>query len=316
MRAAEEHKPKSIILGGGVFVGNTFVDFKSLIYSPWGYGMMIAQEGGMSFQVGLTQWLVIALSLILFIYLLFRKKIDLQSRNSLFYFFAFLISIVMMLPVSLGFWKLLSTVIVIDFTWRVLAVCVFASAVLAGFITSKYKYSFLLGASLIILAIFFNRNHLRINKIQDWDLPFYLKLERTTNQYDEYTPKWVDSGLVREKAKDKILFSQSDSPVIPNVNKSNQLDFFINATESGIVRINTVYYPGWKGYVNDKEIPLSPNRDLGGIMTLPISEGSNHIKLIFKETPLRTISDGISILSGIIMLSGIVISKKKDKNRK
>ncbi len=276
---------------GSTYSGRTYLTLNKLIYSPWGYGTQGAQEGAMSLQLGIAQWLVVLLSLTTLLFLFWKKK---NSPEAIFFFFLFLLSVFMMLPVSSGLWDLITKFVFIDFTWRALAVSVFAVSVLAGFVTSKFKYPKLLLVFLIVLALYANRNHLRINQTLEWPVSFYLKLEKTTNSFDEYTPKWVDRDLV-EKPRPKVEFSDKKATVNISKNLYHDLEFSLETAKEGIVRVNTVYYPGWQVMVNDK--PVAINYEGTGLIEFPVQSGASKVIARFRETPLRLTSDFISLLS-------------------
>lgn len=276
---------------GGVFNGTTYLTLDKLIYSPWGYGTVDAREGAMSLQLGLAQWLVVALAAGTIIFLFWRRK---NFPEAIFYFLLFLLSVFVILPFSSWFWNLINRFTFVDFTWRALAVSVFAVSVLAGFVISKFKYPRLLLIFLIIFAVYANRNHLRINQTLDWPVSFYLKLEKTTNTFNEYTPKWVRQDLI-EKPKPKVEFPDSQAKIAISKNISNDLEFSLETPREGTVRINTIYYPGWQVSVNDKRVKIDYENT--GLIEFPVKSGTNKIAAGFKETPMRLASDIISLVS-------------------
>lgn len=299
---------------GNAFVGNTFLNLKQLIYSPWGYGMMRAVEGGMSFQLGFVQWLVLLLSILLIIFLAIKRRqiADNKIKDAVFYILVFTVSIFLMLPPSIFIWRVISKIAVIDFTWRVLVIPVFSSAVLAGFLIYSIKgktVKTIMALFIIILAIYTNRNHTRINQSLDWPLTFLLELEKTTNSFDEYTPKWVNNGYIKDK-RDKIEVNNFTSKVNILSQKSNLLKFSLENTVREKVVINTVYYPGWKVYINDKLIETKPSAN--GVMEFEVGAGLNNILLKFAETNLRKVSNLISLMT-FILLIGLTQKKRHQK---
>ncbi len=292
-----------------VYSGVTFLTINKLFYSPWGYGTMDAREGAMSLQLGLTQWLVFVLAFGTLLFLFWKKRL---SPEAIFYFVLFLFSIFIMLSASSFFWDILTKFIFIDFTWRILAVSVFAVAMLAGFIVSQFKYPRLLVIFLIIMALYANRNHLRINEILDWPVSFYLKLEKTTNSFDEYTPKWVNRDSV-EKRRPKVEFSEPKAEIAISKNVSNDLEFSLETPKAGIARINTIYYPGWTVAVNNKAVPVDYQSN--GLIEFPVGSGANKVVSRFTETPLRLASDMISLLSIGFIGYMLLLKRKKTRSR-
>lgn len=298
---------------GPAFIGNTFVSLRNLFYSPWGYGTIDAKEGAMSLQVGFAQWITVILTIISLSIIILKKKLsekNLLFSDTCFFIILFLVTIFVMQPASLFFWKIISKYVVVDFTWRILAVTVFSSSVLAGFVVKKMNKFLIVSVFLIILALYSNRNHLRINQVLDWPMDLYLKLELTTNSNNEYVPKWVNMAKVKKKWSQKVEFTDNEAEITILNNRSNYIDFVVNAKKQGLAKINTVYYPGWKVWVDGKarEIIHEPS----GLMEIELFPGTYKVVAKFTETPLRKISDLVSI-TAIILVIPMFVKIKKNK---
>lgn len=287
-------------LMGPVYTGSTFVSLKNLIYSPWGYGLMNGGVGAMSFQIGIAQWVTVFLTLVLGI-ALYVKREKLANRKHLtgegiFYSILFALSIFMMMPLSGPFWNLIKKVAIIDFTWRILPLTVFAVSLMAGFVAYQLKkYNTWFALFIIILAFYSNRNHLGINKTQDYPIPFYLELERTTNDIDEYTPRWAQRNLMKKPVVNKVEYTDNKAFIYLKTNRSNYLNAGVEASAPGQVKINSVYWPGWETYVNGKKVDL--NYKSSGFMEIPLTPGHWTVEAKFSETFSRKICDLITISS-------------------
>lgn len=295
-------------ISGALNINNKFISLGRLIYSPWGYGTMDAKEGGMSFQVGITQWIIVFISFLLLIFIK-NKKNKLQFFTGVFFLGSFIFTIYAMLNISLPFWRLITKITIIDFPWRIMSVTVFSSSILAGFtcfFIKNRKIRYILSVALILLLFYSNRNHLKINQTLDWPLDFYLKLEKSTNSYDEYTPKWVQDNTIKE-TKETVISKNSDTKISNLKKSSNLVTFNISAPLTDNVRINTIYYPGWKLYINGKAAEIKYNN---GFMEFTANEGKSAVVAKFTETLIRKISDFISIMTIIILLTLNVIIKR------
>lgn len=301
-KVAELMKPSSI--------GTSYVDLSSLLYSKWGFGTITSKEGSMSLQVGIAQLLAVVTAAILIIkqkIFIDHKAAAYKTNEAFFYLIFFILSIFLMLSISRPVWGFINNFFVVDFTWRVMSLTIMAISILAGFSIRKNKIGYLLGIVFIIVAVYANRNHLRINQSLDWPLEFYLKLERTTNSFDEYTPKWVNLSQIKEN-QPKIEIADKNATLEILKLKSNSTEFKVDASGDTNVRINTIYYPGWRLYVDNNEIQIDKNPS--SYIEFSVPAGNHEVKLQFQDTPLRLFANFITMLSVIILISGFIFFKK------
>ena len=137
---------------------------------------------------------------------------------------------------------------------------------------------------------------------------FYLTNGATTTSSNELMPLWVKK-MPSERPAGKIeVFGQGK---VENVSyNSKQISFSVDLLSQSIVRINTIYFPGWKTYVDGKNADISYINE-AGVMDITIPSGIHEIKAIFGETPIRLISDIIS-LSAVSVLLFIIVKEKSN----
>lgn len=290
---------------GAALIANPFTNITDLIYSKWGYGTVGAKEGGMSLQIGISQLISVIISIPLLLYSLFKKgKKSSQFKNAVFFLLTFILTVFLMLPYSKTLWDLLRPIAIVDFAWRIFPVTIFAVSILAAYVVSSVgKFKVFMAFIIVIIAIYANRNHTRINQVQDWPVSFYIKLEKTTNIADEYTPVWAQRNLIKKQVVKKVEYTDNKAFINVTSNKSNYLSANVNASASGLIKINTVYYPGWKTYVNGKNVKL--NYESSGFMEIPLTPGNWHVEAKFQETPLRLISDLVSVASVLLIVTKV-----------
>ena len=288
-----------------------FLPVSKLIYSPWGYGTVDAAFGPMSLSVGPVLLLIGGAVFLSLVFISFKKKNikKIISGHGFIFFLIFALTIVMMLPPSLYFWQFISRYIIIDFNWRILNLSVFTVSILAGWlifqIKPKKKLASVLGLTLLILAFYTNRNHLRINQTLDWSVPFFLKLEKTTNSFDEYSPKWSDPHYVKENAP-KI--AGSDRFTYEFISQKNSLyELKVKVNRSGRLNLNILYYPGWSAYVNGKKVKIDYEEK--GLIEIPFEPGNYNLLVKFEKTPLRNTADFLTLAS--LLLTGGYLLKEK-----
>lgn len=287
------------VLGFGNYYQRHFVNLSQLIYSKWGYGPITnnAKDGELSFQVGIAQWISLALSS-LFLVISKIKKSQKYVPASLVLGFA--ISIVMMLDVSLPAWKLITKIIEVDFPFRFMLPAVFASSLLAGYLISNLKrvYKPVLLILFVLVAFFTNRNHIRVNLYTSFSVKDYVDAEFTTSSMNEYLPPWVDARIFKTKINSPL---EPENIPIEAVERSTQkLSFDSNIPKDMQVTINHFSYPGITLYVDGQKKDYS--KDPYGRITTTLTKGDHKILVQFEDTTAIKAGKLISLFSLVVFL--------------
>lgn len=284
-----------------------FVTLKQLLYSKWDYGFDFPGviNDRMSFQVGITQWIIVALLVIFLFYKFFSKKTI--HKEILFVLVIFGYSIIMMLDVSKPIWEIISKYAYFDFPWRFLGLTVFIIAVgVSVFLSKINKGKRLIVVCLIGIALYTNRNHLNVNKYVTIPDQFYKSSPSTSNSYDEYRPKTLDNNYVKVK---RLRFQLANSDVKKEISKSNYLLIQgINKTQNEKAKINISYYPGWEVQVNN--VKQTDILGANGMIEINIPKGNFILEAKLKETPLRIFSNILSLMSfGLLIVLALKTKK-------
>lgn len=288
-----------------------FLPVSKLIYSPWGYGTVDAEFGPMSLSVGPVLLFIGIAACLGLVYISLKKRniSELKTGYGFIFLLIFVSTIVMMLPQSLYLWQFISRYIIIDFNWRILSLTVFTTSILSGWLIyqmkSRKKLASVLGLMLLILAFYTNRNHLKINQTLDWSVPFFLKLEKTTNSFDEYSPKWFDPHYIKEDAPKIAVSDRFTYEFITQ--KDSQYDIKVKVLKSGRLALNVLYYPGWSAYVNGKKVKI--DYEIKGLIEIPFEPGEYRLVVKFEKTPLRNTADFLTL--GSLIITGVYLLKEK-----
>jgi hypothetical protein len=186
----------------------------------------------------------------------------------------------------------------IDFPWRLHNIIGFLMAFLIGIsFQSRYKmiYAFL------VIFLFFTQ----VNKIIPVTYFFrndsyYFTNDATTTSNDELMPIWV-KVKPNKRYEEKIEFIQGQGRVKDLSYNSKTIQFNLENEVSSKILINQIYFPGWNYYLNDKRMDIDYTNSKG-LVTFNIDKGNYRIKGIFTETPIRLLSNYISILSFVGLL--------------
>lgn len=293
-----------------------FATLSELIYSKWGYGFAVPRApDSMSFQLGVAQWLTISFLLFTLIFYIFvdRKTNRIKNKDFLISLLViFSLSIFLITPQSLSFWKnVVDRLFIVDFSWRLLTVAVFTSAALSAYLLFLLPkpLKLLIASFLIIVGVYTNRNHLRVNQYTEIPLSLYLSSEITTNSYDEYLPKEVDSNEIKKINRGGAIVSKNNSEISGLENRSNSLAFNYKSELPEDFTIHLFYFPGWEVFIDNKKIDVQKG-DLG-LINFSAPQGVHRVLINYYGTLLTKLSSYISLITIIVIVLGFFIEPKK-----
>lgn len=313
-----------------------FVCVRQLWESPWGYGGSI--QGcidGISFEIGKIQLVASFIALLLAVVFLLRHKKSEKSMAVVLFFCFLLFCIFLMTKYSKPVWDFLPPMWYIQFPWRFLLITSFISAFLTGslisFIHSKYA-RIALAVILICGLIFMNISSFSAQRWLDVADRFYINEEKikweTSSLAYEYVPKGIKTvlseiGTTRVDIQ-KSEISRASYTVMKGDLKVNELkilpqykEFEVSTLYGGVLQVNTFSFPGWEVFIDEKKVSYTDKNKLK-LIQVDILPGAHKVKVVLKDTPIRSIGNMTSVISIIILLGGgiLTIRSKKKKNEK
>jgi len=197
----------------------------------------------------------------------------------------------------------------IGYPWRFLHLIGFFTAWGLAFIIPKKNIYKIIFALAIPLITYFQFPHLfKPKELTSYPDEYYLSNRGTTISANENTPYWVKSPPV-DSAPERIELESGSFELIQE--KSNFFAANLNLPEDQIVEISLIYYPGWKIFLNEQELPSLHLQDQMGRISFQAPAGEHHLELKFTETPLRLTANIISLLT-LLFISGSLIYEIKN----
>lgn len=323
-----------------------FVGLRQFVIPSWGYGASLwGPIDDMSFQIGpvhLGGLIVVGISsclgLIRFKRLWFLEQseqvsvsrasqVDQESQLIgshsktisliiIFLGFEFLLSLFMMHNKSQFIWDSLPILSFTQFPWRFLGVSIFLASFLSGalFFYFKRKALYLL-APLIVITIIINANYFKPEKFVYINDDYFISSDKLSKGGDlpaDYVPIWAklidNSHEINKPTTNESFLKVSD------FNQSSVSTSFkagVDKDEVSGVIVPVAYFPGWKVYVDGVEIEQN-EPTITGLINFKLPQGNHDVSLKFENTPVRNISNMISLVSVIILL-GLTVKKLKFK---
>lgn len=290
----------------------TFPSLKEFIYSPYRYGLLLqGPTGQLSFIIGYVQLGIILIS----VYILKNKYGDKSERQLLkFFIFLFIAFFILMQGFSKPIWETIPILLNLQFSYRILVLVNLVTAFIAA-ITVKIVDNRTYTITICILAIgltILNWGHRRvIPEINDKHL--YINTPQSTHQAEGLNPAapiWTDPyrPWMEKTPKLNAEIIRGDGSVQPIWRTTAKHQYLVQSNTDTLMRENTLYFPGWKLLIDNKEITIDKSKLQSGVIVFPLNEGLHLVTLEFVDTKVRFVSKLVSLLT-LIFLTIVVIKK-------
>ena len=289
-----------------------FVRLDQLLYGFWSYGI----SGQFTVQVGILQWIAVLGSLFIIPGLL-KKERKLLGLY-LIAFIYFVASLFLMLKESDFIWQTISILQKFQFPWRFLSVSVFMAGILGGLVVYMILNENIRKVILIIIVI------ITFVMTKDFWQPkdylmrpdsFYSGVYNGTTDTGESSPIW-SVRFMEERPKTYSETIKGEAKIRELLRTSTHHKYEIESTYKSRIRENTLYFPGWRVYVDGKLYQDVQFQDPShrGLMTLYVLDGKHVVDIKFEDTKLRQVANLVSV-SSIILLGALALFGKIIKAR-
>jgi len=284
-----------------------FLDIRQIFFNiNWGYGSSeLGPNDSMSFALGYLQWIVPAS---IFLLTPFVKKLNSHKYLILFLVSCILVSLFMAHSKSTPIWLRVKPLEFLQFPWRFLTLAVFALSFLSGAIARVTPR--LIISLLLLLLLLLNANFFRP---REWypDMTDAKKfsgkswqLQITSGIFD-YLPIWASQPPPDPKGSDiDFVTGLAGFKTIKKVSNLQQYEVNVSSSDA-VAEIQTYYFPGWKTYIDGREVPIDYTSDkLLGRMQITIPSGQHDLVVRLGNTPIRTLGNILSLFSwlGVIVV--------------
>lgn len=296
--------------------GQHFVYLRQFWNSAWGYGGSIyGLHDGLSFEIGKTHLILSLLACFIAIKLFVSRTTRVIGVSMFVFILLLLISIFMASFHSKFIWDRVEFLWYIQFPWRFLIFSTVFSSLLAGSITMfplNGRIKFFIVVFVLSILIGLNSRYFVpakfLSSVEDSD---YINQEKI--RWDasilawEYVPKGVSTRksnigttiiniAKKDIAKESFKVINGDMIVKQIQDFPQEKKYMASSNEDSVLRINTYSFPGWKVYVDGKEISYTDNNKLK-LITLPPLVGSHAVTAKFTDTKVRFLGNWISLIS-------------------
>lgn len=231
------------------------------------------------------------------------------------------ISLFMMHPRSVFIWKMIPLFSFVQFPWRFLTIATLFFSLSMGFVgmlLAKNKLKIFVFALLSLSVIFVNINYFKPDftlDIKDSDKFSNESWQKQlTISIFDYLPIYAKFPPV-EKAPEIPLIIEGIAEVVSGNKGTDWQNWEIKAELDSILRFPVYYFPNWMAYINGEKSEISYDNELG-LITLNLKPGNNWVNLKLENTPLRVISNFISVISILLIPFYLYRIQKHEKKAK
>lgn len=308
-------------MGGGFanLYENHLLYVSQLIYSKWGFGPVVtkATESELSFQVGIAQWIAAFGALIMLGYLVIKKFLQHKyqpsfSRKDIVFILwclsSFVVAVIAMTTISFPFWKWTSRYVTLDFPWRLLTITTLTGAVMTGWLVRiSGRFGTVMALGIILIALYTNRNHIRVNQYTDVPLSLYIASETTTNTYAEYLPKWATIDINQENLP--LFVPNADIELLKEERDTKEIRLHTRSHVPAQITLNYLYFPGQTVYLNGKKSEFSFG---DGRIVFSLPQGENQVRVAFEPTSIMRLGDSITLVT---LFTFLLLSLRRSKSQ-
>jgi len=245
----------------------------------------------------------IFVGVVLLSFIIYKNNFKKIPYLSLLVFFSavLLISLVLASHLSIFIWNIINSSY-IQFPYRFLSLLLisvsFTAAYLSYILFSKAKITIF--AFTILITGFFSYQYLSNIKYLDFPDEYYSTNEATTTVHNEYMPIWVRANPI-ERPKERVEVLSGDVSISNFQEKSNRIEFDTIVSSDSRIRINTIYWPGWKLFVEGEERDIFYDNERG-VMEFEMKQYDERVYISLQDDLVRTISNTISLVAALILV--------------
>lgn len=249
--------------------------------------------------IGIISFVVILLSFIL----IFRNSQTIPS----FFVIVTLLSLSLTSNFSKPIWEIFQLGKYVQFSFRFLSITALGVGFLSAYLirTWKKEYTVFLAGLFVLLLFISSWSYFFPKTYQYYPDGFYSTNQDSTTVQNEYMPRSVKE--IAPSGLPKVTVRNASTKNV--VNNGSDLTFQTASDTLSQVTVATIDYPGWVVSVDNKNVVQKPSTPYGFI-SFNIPKGQHDIVVRFTETPLRIVSDIISLLS-LLAIGGLFFVQKR-----
>jgi hypothetical protein len=305
-----------------------FVSLTQFVNSPWGYGgSILGPMDGFSLEIGKIHLILVAIVIIYFAfnYLKTKKK----TGGILVLFIAlFALSVFLQSYYSKFIWDNLKALSYIQFPWRFMLFSVFTASFIGGYLLVfkfNQKLKYILSAVIIIACLIFYGQNFKPSKYLNVNDDYYNNINTIRTKISAMAFEYVPTGIATKKSALNTtvvdidyseIASATATPLSENITINTLVDkpqykkFEYRASDPSKIQVNTFSFPGWKVFINSREISYNDKNKLK-LITIDVPKGSGIVEVKLTDTTVRKVANILSVIGIVLIIVLLPFYKRK-----
>jgi hypothetical protein len=305
-----------------------FVSLTQFVNSPWGYGgSILGPMDGFSLEIGKIHLILVAIVIIYFAfnYLKTKKK----TGGILVLFIAlFALSVFLQSYYSKFIWDNLKALSYIQFPWRFMLFSVFTASFIGGYLLVfkfNQKLKYILSAVIIIACLIFYGQNFKPSKYLNVNDDYYNNINTIRTKISAMAFEYVPTGIATKKSALNTtvvdidyseIASATATPLSENITINTLVDkpqykkFEYRASDPSKIQVNTFSFPGWKVFINSREISYNDKNKLK-LITIDVPKGSGIVEVKLTDTTVRKVANILSVIGIVLIFVLLPFYKRK-----
>ena len=260
-------------------------------------------------QVGLVEISIFFVGILFALKLFQKKKLDEQMQLLLLCILVGGTTLFLMTPFAKGIYTLISPLQNIQFPWRMMSLFIFIPPIILALLIERIRLKWIIIILIVLVAILrFPQMYGKNYTMHPYE--YYAKtLENLhsvnmntlwTGKTEEYSPRTKQAEIVGGHGviEEKTLLNTYRQYIITGQETLHLVDY-------------TFYFPGWKVFIDKKEIPFEfQDPQYRGMITYNVPPGSHTVEVIFMDTQVRKLAKIIS-LGFVAIIAFLFIFRKR-----
>lgn len=291
---------------GPQFSDGDFLSLSDLFYESWGYfGSTHPGPRAETLTPGVIELTILALTLIAVV--VWRKR----KESFRFYPWIFIgiLALFLMLPLSRWVYENLPFAGNIQFPWRMLSAFVFVPAILLA-LAAENKRVFPLAGAIVLLALVlrfpqaYGKNYLNYSNA-------HYEFTRANLHSNNMNSIWMGDPASYPRRDEKLEIISGDGSYEVLSHKNASRVYKVQASTPLRLVEYTFYFPGWKAYVDEEEVPVQfQDPNYRGVITFEVPAGEHTVKVRFEDTKIRLLGFGVTGAGLGVAVLGLALERK------